>query len=73
MFRLEGGVRFHAKVHEFPSPQIGEVLVNDAVSAHDGYAYKSEEEKLSHAHRNIVLIEKMMDEEYLKKRFGNQA
>ncbi len=63
LFRLEGGVRFHAKVHEFPSPQIGEVLVNDAVSAHDGYAYKSEEEKLSHAHRNIVLIEKMMEQE----------
>lgn len=72
IMRTGEGQRFHSKIHEYMTPPKGPTLQVPALSYHSGYIFKSEEERVRHARRNIVLLEKMIVEEPEEPRWKKQ-
>lgn len=63
LVRRRDNTRFVGRIHEFLSPLAGEPKGLEAVVGHTGYIFHSAEERKAHAKRNIVLLEKSIDEE----------
>lgn len=72
IMRTGEGQRFHSKIHEYLTPPKGDTLQVPALSYHSGYIFDSDEERLKHAQRNIVLLEKMIVEEPENPRWKKQ-
>ena len=72
IMRTGEGQRFHSKIHEYFTPPKGPTLQVPALSYHSGYIFESDEERIRHARRNIVLLEKMIVEEPEEPRWKKQ-
>lgn len=72
IMRTGEGQRFHSKIHEYLTPPKGDTLQVPALSYHSGYIFDSDEERIKHARRNIVLLEKMIVEEPDNPRWKKQ-
>lgn len=73
LFRLEPGMRFVGRTHEYMDPVHGRWLNIEAVLGHTGYVYANDEEKKAHARRNLKGLEALMKEEPLEARWVFQA
>jgi glycosyltransferase involved in cell wall biosynthesis len=57
------GLHFHGKIHEYPTPRIGECRMIDSFVHHYGYVYDSRDDLLKKARRNIDPLYEMIKEE----------
>lgn len=73
MIRRTPDTRFEGRVHEQLLPATGKCKKLHSFVHHFGYAYATEEEKLNHFKRNMILMEKMMEEEPNNMRWKLQA
>ncbi len=63
MARLTAESRFQGRIHELLYPMEGSVAYLDSMVYHFGYAYKTEEERVRHVYRNIVMLKKAFAED----------
>lgn len=63
LFKMQKGVRFIGKIHEYPLKLPGEICRLDTVALHTGYLFKDDREKAAHGARNVRLLEAMLAEE----------
>ena len=63
LVRLEEGVVFAGKIHEYFTNIVGKETHLDAMAYHSGYIFDTEEKRLARAERNIPLLEEMLEEE----------
>ncbi len=63
MIRLEEGIVFAGKIHEYFTNLKGKEIHLDAMAYHSGYIFDTEEKRLARAERNIPLLEEMLKEE----------
>lgn len=61
--RRTDGLVFQSKIHEYLTNKSGAHYHLNLVAEHYGYAFKTEEEKLAHFHRNEKLLLEMKEEE----------
>ena len=54
---------FEGKIHEYILPAAGNIVFMEALAAHFGYVYETEEDNIKHSMRNIPLIKEMMEED----------
>ncbi|MBR1635872.1 MAG: glycosyltransferase [Lachnospiraceae bacterium] len=62
-FLNDGKTKFVGRVHECPAPVVGKAKNIPAKAGHTGYIYHTREEKLEHSRRNMVLLEKLTEED----------
>ena len=63
MNRIEEDSHFVGKVHEYMEPGRGKEKNISALAFHSGYVFMTEEDRLKHAERNIVLLQQALQEE----------
>ncbi len=64
MARLTEESGFQGKIHELLYPMRGNVAYLDSMVHHSGYAYKTEEERIRHAYRNVVMLKNALTDDY---------
>ncbi len=60
MARRTDKTEFQGRIHELLVPLEGEEILLDSMVYHYGYAYRTEEERVRHAYRNISLLQKQL-------------
>lgn len=63
MVRLEDGIVFVGKIHEYFANLRGKEKHLNAMAYHSGYIFDTEEKRLARAERNIPLLLEMLEEE----------
>lgn len=63
MNSIEEDSHFVGKVHEYMEPGRGKEKNISALAFHSGYVFMTEEDRLKHAERNIVLLQQALQEE----------
>lgn len=63
LVRLDKGVKFTGRVHEYIDSKPSDIAAIDALLGHSGYIFYTDEDRLAHAKRNIPLLERSVEEE----------
>lgn len=72
MNRIEEDSRFVGKVHEYMEPGRGKEKNLSAMVFHSGYIFTTEEDRVKHAERNIVLLQEALEEDPVNLRWLTQ-
>ena len=73
LFHVTDDIRFVGRIHEYISPVCGAPCNIDALIGHTGYIFKTTEQKIAHAKRNMDLLEIQIADEPLEVRWVFQA
>ena len=72
MVKMEENTRFVSPIHEVIQPTFLPEKIFECYVHHYGYVFDTEEEKRKHAQRNLVLLEKVLEEDKLNHRLTIQ-
>ncbi|MCR5451894.1 MAG: glycosyltransferase [Lachnospiraceae bacterium] len=72
LVRIQNGIRFVGRVHEYFDPLSGKPKAIMSVLGHTGYIFHSKEALDAHLKRNISLLEEAIKENPLELRFRHQ-